>query len=286
MTQTVTLGTGSGFPFILGWQDTAGNVNQATYAVSGNNLQRSLTVNGVLSSQSTVASNINSNAAKTNCTYAAGVLTFKITSAVGTSSQTRNYQVKIRIDQPSSYLTITTPSALPSGYSATSYSQTMAAAGGATPYVWTITEGNLPTGLSLGNAGLISGTPNVGQLFSAYNFTVQVTDRTNLTAVKPLTIMMNPLTIATASLPDGKKNMDYGNKTPNSPVYLTATGGTTVYTWSITSGGLPPGLLLNSSGLISGTDSTTGAIIYSFTITVTDSLGQTASKNLSIYIAD
>lgn len=54
---------------------------------------------------------------------------------------------------------------------------------------------------------------------------------------------------------------------------LSASGGTSPYTW--TASGLPTGLSISSSGLISGTASTAGS--YSVTATVTDSTGATGS---------
>jgi hypothetical protein len=87
------------------------------------------------------------------------------------------------------------------------------------------------------------------------------------------------LTIATTSLPNGPQNVAYS-------AGLAASGGTTPYIWSITSGSLPTGLGLNTStGVISGTPTTTGT--SSFTVQVTDAGNpkQTANKALSITIA-
>ncbi|WP_169513355.1 Ig-like domain-containing protein [Flexithrix dorotheae] len=53
-----------------------------------------------------------------------------------------------------------------------SYSQNLEAIGGVTPYSWSITSGNLPSGLSL-NGSTISGTPTST---GTYNFTIKVTD--------------------------------------------------------------------------------------------------------------
>ena len=69
------------------------------------------------------------------------------------------------------------------------------------------------------------------------------------TAILTLNILFNNLTISTTSLPNGQVGVAYS-------ATLTATGGTTPYAWSITSGVLPTGLSLNAStGLISGTPS-------------------------------
>ncbi len=88
-------------------------------------------------------------------------------------------------------------------------------------------------------------------------------------------------TIQTVLLPQGAVNMQYlvgGN-----PVTLSATGGTSPYTWSIASGSLPPGLSLNAQqGVISGTPTTLGN--YPFTVQVTDAANLSSTKALSIYI--
>jgi hypothetical protein len=65
---------------------------------------------------------------------------------------------------------------------------------------------------------------------------------------------------------------------------ITAQGGTSPYTFAVTSGAIPTGTTLNAStGVISGTPSATGT--FSFTITVTDSLGFTGSQAFQIIIA-
>src|SRR5204862_7221236 len=63
---------------------------------------------------------------------------------------------------------------------------------------------------------------------------------------------------------------------------VTASGGTTPYTWSLASGTLPTGLTLSSSGAISGTPTVTGT--SNFTVKVTDANSNTATQGLSITV--
>jgi hypothetical protein len=74
---------------------------------------------------------------------------------------------------PVAPLAITTAS-LPAGKRRRSYSQTLAASGGVTPYVWSLASGSLPPGLTLSpSTGRISGTPTTT---GRWSFTVRVTD--------------------------------------------------------------------------------------------------------------
>ncbi|MFY9571181.1 MAG: FG-GAP-like repeat-containing protein [Blastocatellia bacterium] len=84
-------------------------------------------------------------------------------------------------------LTVAT-SSLANGTLNTSYSQSLSASGGTSPYSWSIVQGlgSLPPGLNL-NAGTISGTPGS---IGTYNFTVQVTDAASGTAQKALSIVV------------------------------------------------------------------------------------------------
>src|SRR5208337_2409742 len=65
---------------------------------------------------------------------------------------------------------------------------------------------------------------------------------------------------------------------------LVVSGGVAPYTFSITSGSLPPGLTLNTStGAITGTPTTAGT--YNFTAQAVDSKGNTASASCSIVVS-
>ena len=88
---------------------------------------------------------------------------------------------------------------------------------------------------------------------------------------------MNPaVSVTTSSLPGGQVGGTYASS-------VSASGGTTPYSWSVTVGALPAGVALNSTtGALSGTPTTTGTA--NFTVTATDGLAQKASKALSITV--
>jgi hypothetical protein len=206
-----------------------------------------------------------------------GSLTIQLTDAAGKSSS----QSFILTVIPPLPLIITTGS-LPGAALAVAYSETLEAAGGVPPYMWSITAGSLPAGLSLSSAGVISGTPTgtVGTL----SFTVTVTDSQSptpatKTAILSITVSVAPLTVTTSSLAPGVIEKTYNQ-------ILQASGGTPPYTWSVSAGALPAGLTLNAgTGAITGAPTAAG--ISNFTVKATDSstpTKQTATANLSITV--
>ncbi len=82
------------------------------------------------------------------------------------------------------------------------------------------------------------------------------------------------LTITTNSLPNGTVGVAYNQS-------LTASGGQAPYTWAQAGGSLAP-LTLNANGTITGTPTT--ATTLNFTARVTDDLGGTTTKALSITV--
>lgn len=180
-------------------------------------------------------------------------------------------------------LTITTPPNLPAGSAGVSYSQTLAASGGSTPYSWSLISGALPSGLTLSNSGVISGTP---ASTGTSTFTVKVTDNASASTTQTFTLVISPqsgLTILTPSpLPNAAVGVAYSQG-------LTATGGVTPYKgWAVANGSvLPQGLsltqgVLSGTGLLSGTPAAGGNFL--FTIQVTDNANTIVTKQFNLTI--
>jgi hypothetical protein len=105
-----------------------------------------------------------------------------------------------------------------------------------------------------------------------------VTLDTNIVAICAPAIVCPVITVNPATLPPGEVGVAYAG----GPV--SASGGTAPYTFAVTSGTLPTGLLLDAaSGAISGSPTMAGT--FNFTITATDSSGCLGSRAYSIVIA-
>ena len=87
----------------------------------------------------------------------------------------------------------------------------------------------------------------------------------------------NALAVTTTSLPGAAVGTSYSEG-------LTAVGGPMPFDWAVTTGALPPGLVLSAAGTISGTPTEGG--IYPFTVEATDSDSppQSATQALSIVV--
>ena len=98
--------------------------------------------------------------------------TVKVTDSTSPTAQTATKSLTLTVAAAPVPVEITT-SSLPSGQVAVSYSTSLAAIDGTSPYKWSITSGALPAGLTLASGGTISGTPTTSGIFS---FTVHVAD--------------------------------------------------------------------------------------------------------------
>ena len=172
---------------------------------------------------------------------------------------------------------VITTSSLSSGVAGSAYIQTIGTTLGVLPYTYSVISGALPNGLILdANSGFISGIPSVAGNFI---FSIQVTDHVGLITSRSYTLTIsNPSrpVITNASIANGTTGTNYIQ-------VLTASGGTSPYTFSIQSGTLPAGLSLDTaSGTISGTPTVAGTSTLVFQ--ASDSASNTTTKSLSITI--
>ncbi|MGD9479398.1 putative Ig domain-containing protein [Shinella sp. G-2] len=170
--------------------------------------------------------------------------------------------------------------ALAGGTTGIAYSQTISASGGTGPYIFDVSTGALPAGLTLSTGGVLSGTPTASGTF---NFTIRGTDSStgqgpysnsnaySLTIGTP-TIALAP---AAGALPAATVGSAY-NQT------FTASNGTAPYSYAVTSGALPGGLTLSAAGDISGTPTASGT--YGFAVTATDTYGAAGTETYSLAV--
>jgi hypothetical protein len=200
----------------------------------------------------------------------AGTYTFavKVTDASNVTD-TMSYTTVI-----SGQLLITTP-ALPGGIQNVGYSQSFAAVGGKAPYMWVVSSGTLPPGLTLTSLGTLAGTPTTP---GAYSFTVAVTDSSAATQRydKAMSLVIGaPLAITSGVLPNAKQGAQYSQ-------VLTASGVGSGSVWTVSAGSLPQGISLQPNGTLTGAPTTTGS--YVFQVSVTDASGQVASAQLTLVV--
>ena len=249
----------------------SGGTAPYTWSISTGQLPAGLTLapaTGAISGTPTISGNYSLGVTVTDSTSTPQSATATITLSIGAASST---PVPLAI----------TSSSLAAGTVGSGYSSALQASGGSAPYSWSITSGSLPAGLSLAaSTGLISGTPTASGTF---NFTAAVGDSSSPAQNKSASMS---LTIAPASLAVTSSSLAAGTVGSNYSATLQATGGTSPYKWTVTTGSLPAGLTLAAStGVISGKPTTSGN--FSFGVTAKDSSTtvQSATATIALTVA-
>jgi hypothetical protein len=146
------------------------------------------------------------------------------------------------------------------------------------PYAYSLATGALPAGTTLnGASGTVSGTPTAA---GSYSYTINVVDQVGGSATTSTVsgTISSQLTVTATPSPDTEYAVGYSQTN-------VASGGSGTYTYSVASGALPSGLILDTTtGTVWGTPTSNGT--FSYTITVVDQNGGSATTStISGYIA-
>ncbi|HLZ43896.1 MAG TPA: putative Ig domain-containing protein [Candidatus Sulfotelmatobacter sp.] len=225
---------------------------------------------------------LHSNGTLSGTTTQTGPFTFTVQVTDSSSTQesaSQSLSLTVSNSAPPA-LSITT-SSLPAATTGAAYSTSFAASGGTSPYTWAVSSGVLPAGIALQSSGTLSGTTTQTGQFA---FTVQITDSssTQQSATKSFNLTVNnsappPLSITTSSLAAATTGTAYSTS-------LAASGGTSPYTWALSSGVLPTGIALQSSGTLSGTTTQTGQFTFTVQVTDSSSTAQSTSKSFNLAV--
>ncbi|WP_270730374.1 putative Ig domain-containing protein [Shimia sp. Alg240-R146] len=167
------------------------------------------------------------------------------------------------------------PDTLGNGDYGAVYTQVFSTSDGTGPYTFSRASGVLPTGVTLAADGTLTGTPTETGNF---NFVVEVVDSLLATGTASYTLTIVPVTTLVVSptlLGDGIYGVAYAD-------LFTATGGDGSNNFVETSGNLPNGMQVQSSGAIDGIPSETGT--FNLTVTVEDGQGNTGSASMPLAI--
>lgn len=175
---------------------------------------------------------------------------------------------------------VITPATIPDGTVNTPYSQTITASLGTAPYTYSLESGTLPNGLTLSSSGVLSGTPTQA---GPFNISVRASDSTTGPSAPygnsisyTFNIAAPTITVSPASLPNATVGTAYSQT-------VSASGGTAPYTFAVTAGALPSGMLLSPDGTLSGTPTTAGD--FSFTTQATDAQSFTGARSYTVHVA-
>ncbi len=205
-------------------------------------------------------------------------VTIAATSGQGTASLPA-FSIQVAASGP---LGITSPSALPAATNGGGYFYLMQATGGTPPYSWSLVSASGSTAWVVTPQGWLEATPTTDETDSVV---IQVTDAANKAAKSTVSVAVNSnLAVMNQNFSTGAISLPpaiSGNAYTHS---LQAAGGAGGYTWSISSGSLPSGLNLSSSGVISGTPSSSTSGSSGVVLEVSDSGGNTATATANITV--
>ncbi|SDE73625.1 putative Ig domain-containing protein [Terriglobus roseus] len=166
------------------------------------------------------------------------------------------------------------PLTLPLAIVGTTYSTSLLARYGTSPYTYAVTSGAPPTGLTLSSGGALTGNPTGT---GTYAFQITLTDSETPAKTATQSFSLNSSTrlqVASTVSVQIARGASFTSRL--------LSGGTAPYSFSIASGTLPDSVALNADGSVSGTASV--AAPFTATIRWTDFVGQTGTGTVDILV--
>jgi hypothetical protein len=143
---------------------------------------------------------------------------------------------------------------------------------------WSLQSGALPPGLALSANGALTGTPTTE---GGYEFVVKAQYEAPVATQKFTLTVRQPLVVKSPFVSTNRPSAEVGIRFGRA---VSATGGSGAYTWSLSSGALPPGLALDpAKGALSGAPRTAGT--FTFGLKATDTDGRTQTVNAALRVA-
>ena len=241
----------------------SGSVGAVTYAVSSGSLPAGLTLSsaGVLSGTTTTS----------------GTSTFTVT-ATDSIGQRASAAKTIAV---ASVLTYTAGTLAPATGSSAYSASVATAANGMGPYTYGVASGSvLPSGLGLSAAGVLSGVPTAP---GTYTFSLSATDAGAgqalqvATAQFTLVVKIGPLRIVTTTLPNGVIGSPYSQS-------IVVSGGLAPFRYTVTTGSLPAGTIVNSYGMVLGKPTTAGTSTFMVQVADAEQTPMTATQQFTIAV--
>lgn len=223
-----------------------GGTSPYSYGISGGALPTGLTLN----SSSGVISGI-------PATIGSFAFTVRATDAYSFTGE-QAYTLDILTAPPPVF--VFSPVSLPSGYTYRFYYQPITITGGTQPYILGLGSGTLPVGIEFNTSTrIISGITNT---VTTNSFIINLTDINGFTSSTSYTLKIDPspnIVITPPTLPNAKVFNTYTQ-------VLSASGGTSPYTFVLNTGTLPVGLTFTNN-TITGTPIALGTSSFAFKVT-------------------
>jgi hypothetical protein len=143
---------------------------------------------------------------------------------------------------------------------------------------WSVESGSLPPGVALSTTGALTGTPTAE---GSYQFVVRAQNGAPIDTKTYTLVVRQPVTVKSPFATAPGAAAEIGARFAKT---LTATGGTGTYKWSLASGVLPAGLVLDAnSGVVAGTPQAAGN--FTFAVAAIDAEGRVATANATLAVA-